>query len=72
MCATALAVEVLRLLGAEVEPFLPSRFEHGYGVAVETVEALAAGGAGLLITVDCGITAPEAVARARELWLPWS
>jgi single-stranded-DNA-specific exonuclease len=69
VCATALASQVLRLLGAEVEPFLPSRFEHGYGVAVETVEALAASGAGLLITVDCGITAPEAVARARELGL---
>ena len=39
VCATALAVEVLRLLGAEVEPFLPSRFEHGYGVAVASVEA---------------------------------
>jgi single-stranded-DNA-specific exonuclease len=69
VCATALAVEVLRLLGAEVEPFLPNRFEHGYGVAVASVEAFAAGGAGLLITVDCGIAAPEAVARARELGL---
>ncbi|HET6172149.1 MAG TPA: single-stranded-DNA-specific exonuclease RecJ [Gaiellales bacterium] len=69
VCSTALAVEVLRLLGAEVEPFLPSRFETGYGVAIETVEALAAAGTGLLITVDCGITAPEAVARARELSL---
>ena len=67
VCATALAVEVLRLLGGEVEPFLPSRFEHGYGVAVASVEAFAAAGAGLLITVDCGIAAPEAVARAREL-----
>ena len=69
VCATALAVEVLRLLGGEVEPFLPSRFEHGYGVAVASVEAFAAAGAGLLITVDCGIAAPEAVARARELGL---
>ena len=60
---------MLRLLGAEVEAFLPSRFEHGYGVAIETVEALAASGAGLLLTVDCGITATEAVARARELSL---
>ena len=41
VCATALAVEVLRLLGAEVEPFLPSRFAHGYGVAVASVEQLA-------------------------------
>ncbi len=67
VCATALGVEVLRLLGAEVEPFLPSRFKHGYGVAVASVEELALGGAGLLLTVDCGIAAPEAVARAREL-----
>jgi single-stranded-DNA-specific exonuclease len=69
VCATALAVEVLRLLGATVQPFLPSRFEHGYGVAIESVEALAAAGAGLLLTVDCGIAAPEAVARARALGL---
>ena len=69
VCATALAVEVLRRLGGEVEPFLPSRFEHGYGVAIASVEEFAAAGAGLLITVDCGIAAPEAVARARELGL---
>ena len=69
VCATALAVEVLGLLGAAVEPFLPSRFEHGYGVAVASVEELAAAGAGLILTVDCGISAPEAVARARELGL---
>ncbi|MDX6538078.1 MAG: single-stranded-DNA-specific exonuclease, partial [Gaiellales bacterium] len=31
VCATALAYEVLTLLGAEVETFLPSRFETGYG-----------------------------------------
>jgi single-stranded-DNA-specific exonuclease len=69
VCATALAVEVLQLLGAQVEPFLPSRFEHGYGVAIASVEGFAAAGSGLLLTVDCGIAAPEAVARARELGL---
>ena len=54
VCATALAVEVLRLLGAQVEPFLPSRFEHGYGVAIASFEEFAAAGAGLLLTGDCG------------------
>ena len=67
ICATALAVTVLRGLGANVESHLPSRFEEGYGLAVETVERLAADGVRLLVTVDCGITAVDAVARGREL-----
>ena len=66
VCATALLVTVLRDLGADAEPFLPSRFAEGYGLAVETVERLHAEGAGLLVTVDCGITAVEGVACARE------
>src|SRR5881227_3942734 len=44
ICATALAVLVLRGLGADVEWHLPSRFEEGYGLAGETVERLAEGG----------------------------
>jgi single-stranded-DNA-specific exonuclease len=69
VCATAVATAVLRSLGADAEPFLPSRFDEGYGVAVETVERLAADGFGLLVTVDCGITALEAAERAAELEL---
>ena len=48
ICATALAVLVLRELGAEVEWHLPSRFEEGYGVAGETLDRLAAEGCGLV------------------------
>ena len=44
ICATALAVIVLRGLGAKVESHLPSRFDEGYGLAVETVERLAGDG----------------------------
>jgi single-stranded-DNA-specific exonuclease len=67
ICATALALLVLRDLGAAVESRLPSRFEEGYGLALETVERLAADGVSLLITVDCGITAVDAVARGKAL-----
>jgi single-stranded-DNA-specific exonuclease len=67
--ATAVAVLVLRELGANVEWRLPSRFEEGYGLAAETIEHLAEDGADLVLTVDCGITAVEEVARARELGL---
>jgi single-stranded-DNA-specific exonuclease len=69
ICATVLAVLVLRELGAEVEWHLPSRFDEGYGVNGETLERLASEGCGLVLTVDCGITAVEEVRRARELGL---
>ncbi|MBA2356966.1 MAG: single-stranded-DNA-specific exonuclease RecJ [Actinobacteria bacterium] len=69
ICATTLAVHVLRELGADVEWHLPSRFEEGYGIAAETVERLAREGCGLLLTVDCGITAVAEVAQARAAGL---
>src|SRR6266511_4005863 len=69
ICATVLAVLVLRELGADVEWHLPSRFDEGYGVSGGTLERLAEEGCGLVLTVDCGITAVEEVRRARELGL---
>jgi single-stranded-DNA-specific exonuclease len=69
ICATALAVLVLRELGADVTWHLPSRFDEGYGVAHETLARLAEEGIGLVLTVDCGITAVEEIADARETGL---
>src|SRR5918999_416178 len=69
ICATALAVLVLRDLGAEVEWHLPSRFEEGYGVSRETLARFASEGCGLLLTVDCGITAVEEIAEAKAAGL---
>jgi single-stranded-DNA-specific exonuclease len=69
ICATALAVLVLRELGADVVWHLPSRFEEGYGVSSGTLARLADDGIGLVLTVDCGITAVAEVAEARALGL---
>ena len=69
ICATALAVLVLREAGAEVEWHLPSRFDEGYGVHRETLTRLANEGCGLVLTVDCGITAVAEVAEATRLGL---
>src|ERR687885_926497 len=65
ICATALAVLVLREAGANVEWHLPSRFDEGYGVSAATLERLADEGCGLVLTVDCGITAVREVGEAR-------
>src|SRR5919205_3891015 len=69
ICATALAVLALRELGADVTWHLPSRFDEGYGVSGETLTRLAGEGCGLVLTVDCGVTAVDEVAHARELGL---
>src|SRR5437764_7856137 len=65
IAATALAVLLLRALGADVVWHLPSRFDEGYGVRTETLARLVDEGCGLVLTVDCGITAVEEVAEAR-------
>ena len=65
VCATATMVRALRALGADVGWYLPDRLTDGYGLALETVRRLAAGGAALLVTVDCAITAVDEVAAAR-------
>ena len=67
--ATAVLVRALRTLGADVDWYLPSRIDDGYGLALATVERLAARGSGLLVTVDCAITAVEEVAAARAAGL---
>jgi single-stranded-DNA-specific exonuclease len=66
ICATALAVLALRAAGADVEWHLPSRFDEGYGLSATTLDRLADEGCGLVLTVDCGITAVAEVARARS------
>src|SRR2546426_7596127 len=66
ICATTLAVLTLRELGADVAWHLPSRFDEGYGLRSETLEKLAADGCGLVLTVDCGITAVAQGAAARQ------
>ncbi|MGZ6642246.1 MAG: single-stranded-DNA-specific exonuclease RecJ, partial [Solirubrobacteraceae bacterium] len=65
VCSTAILVGVLRALGADVDSYLPSRTEDGYGLNAQTVQRLAARGTKLLITVDCAITAVAEVALAR-------
>lgn len=61
----ALLVSGLRRAGGQVEYTVPLRLEHGYGLHVAIVEQAAAAGVRVLVTVDHGISAREAVALAR-------
>ncbi len=69
VCSTAMLVRTLRELGGDPAWELPSRFDEGYGLSIAAVERLAGRGVDLLVTVDCGVTAVEQVAAAREAGL---
>ena len=69
MTATAILVGCLEALDANPRWYVPNRFEEGYGLNAEALEKLAAEGARLVVTVDCGIASVAEAARARDLGL---
>ncbi len=69
MTATAILVGCLEALDAAPRWYVPNRFEEGYGLNAEALEKLAAEGASLVVTVDCGIASVAEAARAKELGL---
>ena len=69
MTSTALLVGVLSRLGAKPQAAIPSRQSEGYGLNAAMVERLAEQGVKLLVTVDNGISAREALERADALGL---
>ncbi|WP_300786253.1 single-stranded-DNA-specific exonuclease RecJ [uncultured Desulfovibrio sp.] len=65
--STALVLDVLEHHGVEAVSHIPDRRSEGYGLNTAGIEALAAAGCGILLTVDCGISDAAPIARAREL-----
>lgn len=66
VCSIVILRECLERLDAEVDYYIPDRFQEGYGLNTQAVQQLAQRGFGLLITVDCGIRSVEEVAAARR------
>ena len=63
----ALLYRNLKKLGAKnVIPYIPSRFEEGYGLSEKSIEIAKERGASLIITVDCGVTAVEEAEMATK------
>ncbi|HZW10849.1 MAG TPA: single-stranded-DNA-specific exonuclease RecJ [Phycisphaerales bacterium] len=66
--ATAILWHTLMSLrpGADVRTYIPHRLDEGYGLNPEAIATLAAEGARVIVTVDCGITACESAAVAAD------
>jgi len=65
--AVVVLLTALRMLGADVEAYVPDRLTDGYGMRVPVIEEAAANGFHVVISVDTGIREHEVLARAREL-----
>jgi single-stranded-DNA-specific exonuclease len=57
--ATAILWHAIRLLGGEVDYYIPHRIDEGYGLNAEALAQICEQGAKVIVTVDCGITAVE-------------
>ena len=64
--AVALVYRFLRQFYAEVEYYIPDRYDEGYGVSLKGVDYAAERGVKLIIVLDCGIKAIDEVAYAKE------
>ncbi|MAY19673.1 MAG: single-stranded-DNA-specific exonuclease RecJ [Erythrobacteraceae bacterium] len=64
--SAALLVDLLRSLGVDAGYYIPDRLLEGYGPSGEALVKLAEDGSQLIVTVDCGAMAHEALGMARD------
>ncbi|MEZ5709392.1 MAG: single-stranded-DNA-specific exonuclease RecJ [Blastomonas sp.] len=64
--SAALLIRLLRELGLDARHYIPDRLMEGYGPSGAALVSLAATGSTLIVTVDCGAMAYDALAMARE------
>lgn len=64
--ATTILWHAIRLLGGQADYYIPHRIDEGYGLNAEALRQICDGGAKLIISVDCGVTAIAEAAVACE------
>ncbi len=64
--SSALLIRLLRDLGVEADYYIPDRLLEGYGPSGEALVQLGESGSSLIVTVDCGAMAHEALAMASD------
>ena len=60
-CSASLMYLFLKELDANVQTYIPNRLTEGYGMSIQSIDYLKEQGIGLIISVDCGITAVEEI-----------
>jgi len=64
--STVVLVRFLKSHGALVDYYIPDRLSQGYGINTDAIDTISNSGTGLLITVDCGITAVGEIEYAKN------
>jgi len=64
--AVALVYKFLQQFYSNIEYYIPSRYEEGYGVSIKGIDHAVETGVKLIIVLDCGIKAVEEIAYAKE------
>ena len=64
--AVALVYKFLQQFYSNIEYYIPSRYEEGYGVSIKGIDHAVEAGVKLIIVLDCGIKAVEEITYAKE------
>lgn len=64
--SAALLIRLLRMLGVDAEYYIPDRLLEGYGPSGAALVELGRRGSSLVVTVDCGAMAHDALAQAHD------
>ncbi len=64
--AVALVYKYLQNYYSNIEYYIPTRYEEGYGISLKSIEYAADSGISLVIVLDCGIKAIEEIAYAKQ------
>lgn len=67
LTATTILLDAFTQFGIRREAFIPNRFTDGYGLNKDAIRELAARGAQLVVTVDCGSLSHAEIELANEL-----
>ncbi len=67
--SAALLIRLIRMLGHDARAYIPDRLLEGYGPSGEALVRIGAEGSRLIVTVDCGAMAHEALAMAHDAGL---
>lgn len=64
--SAALLIRLLRMLGHDAEHYIPDRLLEGYGPSGAALVKIGEAGSSLIVTVDCGAMAHEALGMAHD------